>query len=431
MAVPPQPQQGQEFNNEEQQQQQQHNTPIIHERHDSKDELARLFAVVDPAGSQRPLQVPMKMRKFPDSFWRPPTIGSKSPGMHSRENSLDNGPFSPGPVDSPGPGHHRTSSCPATLGQFDRAAAQGVPHVVGHQRHLSFDVGGPDDALGPLPPGWEKSVTPQGQVYYLNHNNKTTQWEDPRKTLYQNSKIRQLSANGGTVSPRNAVSPIPGAAGPLPQQIPPQQQQQGPLPDGWELKFTDQGEQYFVDHVSKKTQWQDPRITQAQAKQQQHLNMKWNMLEKKKMQLSNFQRNQVRHRNNDNVSMSQAQEMMMRHSLNDGVPGHTNIDPFLSGETHHNKQESADSGLGMGSNFNLGSIPEDMGLETMDTADLDTTLTEGNQGGPNGGMETDQLIPSLPELGDSLSQDIMQTILSKEQQQQQQQVQQDTGNLWL
>ena len=33
----------------------------------------------------------------------------------------------------------------------------------------------------------------------------------------------------------------------------------------------------------------------------------------------------------------------------------------------------------MGSNFNLGSIPEDMGLETMDTADLDTTLTESNQ----------------------------------------------------
>ena len=40
------------------------------------------------------------------------------------------------------------------------------------------------------------------------------------QTLYQNSKIRQLSANGGTVSPRNAVSPIPGAAaGPLPQQV--------------------------------------------------------------------------------------------------------------------------------------------------------------------------------------------------------------------
>merc|ERR1719356_1873794 len=82
----------------------------------------------------------------------------------------------------------------------------------------------------------------------------------------------------------------------------------------------------------------------------------------------------------ENVAMSQAQEMMMRHSLSEGTPGHTNIDPFLGqGGEAHNRQESADSGLGMGSNFNLGSIPEDMGLETMDTGDLDTTLTESTQ----------------------------------------------------
>ena len=100
------------------------------------------------------------------------------------------------------------------------------------------------------------------------------------------------------------------------------------------------------------------------------------------------------------------------------------------GETH-NRQESADSGLGMGSNFNLGSIPEDMGLENMDTADLDTTLTEGNQPA-QGGMETDQLIGSLPELGEELSQDIMQTILKEPQgaaAQQQQPAQPD--QLWL
>merc|ERR1719382_1023941 len=126
---------------------------------------------------------------------------------------------------------------------------------------------------------------------------------------------------------------------------------------------------------------------------------------------------------------------MMRHSLNDGTPGHTNIDPFLAGQPGetHNRQESADSGLGMGSNFNLGSIPEDMGLENMDTADLDTTLTEGNQpsAGP-GGMETDQLIGtigSLPELGEELSQDIMQTILKEPQQPQQPPAQPD--QLWL
>ena len=42
-----------------------------------------------------------------------------------------------------------------------------------------------EDKLGPLPPGWEQSRTPQGQTYFLNHNNKSTQWEDPRKVICQ------------------------------------------------------------------------------------------------------------------------------------------------------------------------------------------------------------------------------------------------------
>merc|ERR1719187_2150818 len=110
----------------------------------------------------------------------------------------------------------------------------------------------------------------------------------------------------------------------------------------------------------------------------------------------------------------------MRHSLNDGrdpQQQHTAIDPFLGqGQQQaevHNRQESADSGLGMGSNFNLGSIPEDMGLENMDTADLDTTLTESTQQQQQQqGMETEELIPTLPELGEELSNNIMQTILN-------------------
>ena len=55
------------------------------------------------------------MRNLPASFWTPGPIGTKSPGgLHSRENSLDNsGPFSPGPVASPGPqppSHHHIRS---------------------------------------------------------------------------------------------------------------------------------------------------------------------------------------------------------------------------------------------------------------------------------------------------------------------------------
>ena len=51
-----------------------------------------------------------------------------------------------------------------------------------HQRQQSYDVGRPDhDVHGPLPPGWEMAKTSAGQLYFMNHITKTTQWDDPRK----------------------------------------------------------------------------------------------------------------------------------------------------------------------------------------------------------------------------------------------------------
>ena len=64
------------------------------------------------------------------------------------------------------------------------------------------------------------------------------------------------------------------------------------------------------------------------------LSRRLNTLEKQKNLITNLRQNaQVRHarsNSHENVAMSQAQEMMMRHSLNE--PGHTNIDPFLAGK---------------------------------------------------------------------------------------------------
>lgn len=36
------------------------------------------------------------------------------------------------------------------------------------------------DDLGPLPDGWEERVHSDGRIFFIDHNNKTTQWEDPR-----------------------------------------------------------------------------------------------------------------------------------------------------------------------------------------------------------------------------------------------------------
>jgi atrophin-1 interacting protein 5 (WW domain-containing E3 ubiquitin protein ligase 1) len=78
-----------------------------------------------------------------------------------------------------------------------------------------------DDSLGPLPDGWEKRVEPNGRVYFVNHKNRTTQWEDPRT---------QGKAEGEV-----------------------------PLPYGWEMRLTEDGMKYFVDHNTRTTTFQDPR----------------------------------------------------------------------------------------------------------------------------------------------------------------------------
>ena len=130
----------------------------------------------------------------------------------------------------------------------------------------------------------------------------------------------------------------------------------------------------------------------------------------------------------------------MRQNMND-VSTSPSLDPFLgytnpqsTNEMQHVREESADSGLGMGSNFNLGSIPEDItGLETMDT-DLDSTLTDQSGTTPTssligcGGLQqviedgsnmdsTDSLMPSIQaDIGDEISNDMMQSILNNSRQ---------------
>ena len=113
-------------------------------------------------------------------------------------------------------------------------------------------------------------------------------------------------------------------------------------------------------------------------------------------------------RANSGSGLAEAQEMLMRQSLNESNGPQPN-DPFLT-STHqqqqqqqqqadlHNRQESADSGLGMGSNFNLGSIPEDIsGMESMDTGDLDTTLT-GDSTHTAATMNSDHMRNSLHKI---------------------------------
>ena len=64
-------------------------------------------------------------------------------------------------------------------GGEEGGAAPGAGAAPGGAGGAGGPAGG-GDPLGPLPDGWEKRVEPNGRVYFVNHKNRTTQWEDPR-----------------------------------------------------------------------------------------------------------------------------------------------------------------------------------------------------------------------------------------------------------
>ncbi|XP_061778372.1 NEDD4-like E3 ubiquitin-protein ligase WWP1 isoform X2 [Nerophis ophidion] len=105
--------------------------------------------------------------------------------------------------------------------QSQRSQLQGAMQQF-NQRYLysASMMSAENDPLGPLPPGWERRVDSNDRVYFVNHNTKTTQWEDPRTQGLQN---------------------------------------EDPLPEGWEIRYTREGVRYFVDHNTRTTTFSDPR----------------------------------------------------------------------------------------------------------------------------------------------------------------------------
>ncbi|EAL90279.1 ubiquitin-protein ligase (Rsp5), putative [Aspergillus fumigatus A1163] len=94
---------------------------------------------------------------------------------------------------------------------------------------------------GELPPGWEQRTTPEGRPYFVDHNTRTTTWVDPRRQQY----IRMYGQNANGTNTTIQQQPV---------------SQLGPLPSGWEMRLTNTARVYFVDHNTKTTTWDDPRL---------------------------------------------------------------------------------------------------------------------------------------------------------------------------
>ncbi|KAF3480290.1 E3 ubiquitin-protein ligase RSP5 [Arthroderma uncinatum] len=91
---------------------------------------------------------------------------------------------------------------------------------------------------GELPPGWEQRFTPEGRPYYVDHNTRTTTWVDPRQQQY----IQMYGPETGSQLTAQTVNHL------------------GALPSGWEMRLTNTARVYFVDHNTKTTTWDDPRL---------------------------------------------------------------------------------------------------------------------------------------------------------------------------
>jgi len=143
---------------------------VVRVDQNSETDLQALFDTVLKPDGKKPLQLPLRMRQLPKSFFNPPSTGSKSPSIsHSRENSGDSafgttnaGPSCSGPV----PLHSRAHSSPASL-QQTYAVGVAKQQQQQHAKQRSYDISSTIDELGPLPQGWEQARTPEGQIYYL------------------------------------------------------------------------------------------------------------------------------------------------------------------------------------------------------------------------------------------------------------------------
>ncbi|CAM9261639.1 unnamed protein product [Pylaiella littoralis] len=121
-----------------------------------------------------------------------------------------------------------------------------------------------DDEEEELPSGWSAITTPTGEVYYLNHANKSTTWDKPRSDPSQTGAPPTAGAaavgagadrrrSGSNMSAGSNSSRLrEGSAGAAAVDG-------KPLPAGWSAKTTPSGSVYYENHHTRSTTWERPK----------------------------------------------------------------------------------------------------------------------------------------------------------------------------
>ncbi|CAF1432392.1 unnamed protein product [Adineta ricciae] len=111
-----------------------------------------------------------------------------------------------------------------------------------------------------LPSGWEERVDQRGRVYYVDHNTRTTTWTPPTATHLSNvAQWQNQYARSHSVFNQFEHRFLPQSEMNSAQATNSSDSTGNTLPEGWQMMHDNQGRTYFVNHISKTTQWEDPR----------------------------------------------------------------------------------------------------------------------------------------------------------------------------
>lgn len=317
---------------------------VIHVTQDLDTDLEALFnSVMNPKPSS------WRKKILPESFFKEPDSGS-----HSRQSSTDSSGGHPGPRLAGGAQHVRSHSSPASLQLGTGAGAAGGPaQQHAHLRQQSYDV---TDEL-PLPPGWEMTFTATGQRYFLNHIEKITTWQDPRKVMNQ-------PLNHVNLHPTITSTSVPQRSMAVSQP---------------NLAMNHQHQQVVATSLSPQNHpaqnpptglMSVPNALTTQQQQQQKLRLQRIQMERERIRMrqEELMRQEAalcRQLPMETETMAPVNTPAMNTDMRSVT--NSSSDPFLNGGPYHSREQSTDSGLGLGC-YSVPTTPEDF-LSNMDEMD--------------------------------------------------------------
>uniref|UniRef100_A0A182PSX1 HECT-type E3 ubiquitin transferase n=1 Tax=Anopheles epiroticus TaxID=199890 RepID=A0A182PSX1_9DIPT len=151
-----------------------------------------------------------------------------------------------------------TSTDPSNAGSTVQPTTPSHPSSPASTTAATGATGAQPNATG-LPPGWAVQVAANGRLFFIDHINKTTSWVDPRTGLA--SPIPTAGTDGAGNAGSGGGSAAGGASGNRGGDSRSSDDNLGPLPEGWEERVHSDGRTFFIDHNTRTTQWDDPRLS--------------------------------------------------------------------------------------------------------------------------------------------------------------------------